>query len=241
MKLYFVEIASQIPEIVLFSIAFIGAYKFKGHFSLASLFIRFGAGIMIASIIIFPAIRQAIYVFYDDHNSYTVNDKILFCYYIAGMVNFVAMSLLLCSIFLFQKPNEQKKSQEEPRSIASRAMIVVLLLVLYGLIPIAAGHGVGTVGMLVFMGNATEWLPGQGWGGLGALAVLASIGMPTRRWFLVVLTYGNVCLFTSIISFAIPSDALGFSVAASIPFCIVAFIFTLKCRNAFREKIVNKP
>jgi len=55
----------------------------------------------------------------------------------------------------------------------SRMIPTVVLVITYSIALIAAGHGTGPVGLLLVMGTAEDWLPGQWVGWISIVALIA--------------------------------------------------------------------
>ena len=98
-----------------------------------------------------------------------------------------------------------------------RFLAVVGLLALFGVVMIGAGHGAGPVGLLLVLGRAKEWVPGQVLGWIGVSLCVGAVFRPTRRGYLGTLLFGLGFLVLSVVAFAVPSDAPASTLAFSVP------------------------
>ena len=99
----------------------------------------------------------------------------------------------------------------------TRLLGVVAVLLLFGAIMVAAGHGAGPIGLLLVLGRAVEWVPGQIFGWFGVLLCLASVFREGSRSFLGTLLWGLILLIMSALAFAYASEATNYTLAFSLP------------------------
>jgi hypothetical protein len=97
-------------------------------------------------------------------------------------------------------------------------MLDAAMVLAFSCIIIAAGHGAGPVGLLLFMGSAEAWgLPMTvAWLGIGLLAT--SVLMPFRWPYVIQAGVGIICLFISWFLFVSRSEVPFASLFFSIPF-----------------------
>ena len=97
------------------------------------------------------------------------------------------------------------------------------VMLAFGCVMIAAGHGTGPIGVLMFAGSADAWGTPMtiGWTGIALLAMSALVP-PPWLYGCVVLT-GLATIVVSWSLFVIESASLNFSLVFSIPFiCALA-------------------
>lgn len=98
------------------------------------------------------------------------------------------------------------------------------LLAGFSAVLVAAGHGVGPVGMLMVMGDAAPWYFGMalGWPGwaliLGSLAF--SDGMTSRKW----QAYGLALVVMSWCVFVSQTEDLSLTLITSVPFLVATVV-----------------
>ncbi len=97
-------------------------------------------------------------------------------------------------------------------------LIDLAALAAFGIVIIAAGHGAGPVGILMFIGSASAWgLPmAIGWGAIAALIVASFI--PFRWPYLVVTLSGYAALAASLAIFVSRSERPEASAVFATPF-----------------------
>jgi len=88
----------------------------------------------------------------------------------------------------------------------------------FGVVLIGAGHGVAPIGLILFLGEAEEWvLPMTvGWSAIGLLALPALV--PRLGLHVACVQLGLVTLAVAWMLFLSVSEARAFSLAFSLPF-----------------------
>ena len=222
-----------LPDLALYLAAAAGGLRLGRSHRVAGRVVLCGAGLLLACVVaemlvnVFASAPQA--------EGEDPGRGLLVAWTLLGQLRFVGASLLVAAIFLGRGGAGSPDRSEAPLTVAARGGVVALGLLLYAAIPVAAGHGIGTVGLLLMTGKAEEWLPGQGLGWLGLLAALASAAVRGRRPFLALFGYALVCLVASALSFAEASDAFLLSALATLPLLLGTAVVLRRCWRAFRE------
>ena len=101
-------------------------------------------------------------------------------------------------------------------STLGRILLTALLVASHAIVLVAAGHGVGPVGLLLLFGEAEEYQPGQVFGWLGiVLLVLSAVH---ARSFRLAAPPAMLCLAVSAGAFVSVSEVWIFTAATAIPF-----------------------
>lgn len=159
---------------------------------------------------------------------------------VLSALSFLGASLLSAAIFLGRHDPAAPRAEAPQGGRTARLPAVAALLLLYAAIPIFAGHGIGTVGMLLVLGRSDAWIQGQAFGWLGLAAASVSLFLD-RDAHLATLGGSALCLIASAGAFAAASDAFGLSAAGAIPFLAVAVFVAVRCRSLFASTPTADP
>ena len=224
-----------LPDLALYLAAAAGGLRLGRSHRVAGRFVCGGAGLLLACVL--AEILVNVLASGPEAEGGEPERSLLVAWTLLGQLRFVGTSLLVAAIFAGRGGAGSQDRSEGEVTAAARGGVVALGLLLYAAIPVAAGHGIGTVGLLLVLGRSEEWLPGQGLGWLGLLVALASAAVRGRRPFLALFGYALVCLVASALSFAEASDAFLLSALATLPLLLGTALVLRRCWRAFRESV----
>jgi hypothetical protein len=201
-------IAASIPLLVLVLILILEKMESAGA--------QFSSWVGLVQYLLAPALRTSmtmlflLYAFYDVSPSWKVRVS-----FIAGIILFAP--LVLPAYYWFQIRNKHLVlfNPTNPFERTARAFVIVSFMILtYGSIYIAGGHGAAPVYLVLLYGRANEFLLGQSLGWVGLCLSLLSLFI----FFRVLAPLACLLLCASAVCFVTVSEAPSFGLLMAIPF-----------------------
>jgi hypothetical protein len=119
-----------------------------------------------------------------------------------------------------ERRSEQRKNLHWP-SRSARAVNLIALLCAFAVPIIAAGHGAGPIGLLLFFGAWDAWGSPLNFGWLGIICLGASC-FASGRLYLCVAAASLALLGISWVLFYEATESVGLTIATSLPLLIIA-------------------
>lgn len=112
----------------------------------------------------------------------------------------------------------------KPKILCIRILESVFLVLSFGIVMIAAGHGIGPIGYLLIAGRAPEWYFGivSSWVGIGFIVVGLFRNSPNS--YIGQHFIGLIAILISWVYFLLFSEDKLFTLATSIPFLVFSVI-----------------